>query len=483
MRTLLTWSDQGAAGPRPAHHSRRPNSDTGPIVRLLDHADRPYDRVRVLTTEAGAGPARAHAASLAERGLEVEVIALPVDDPSDHAQLFAALSPVVAGLGAGEVDVLLSAGTPQAQTLWVILVQAGLLDARMLQVIPAAFVPVPHPHPVRVVSLDIPGFPEIRALRAEVDRWRARDAARGAGLIGRSAPMVALERRIGRVASSSLPVLVLGETGVGKELVARAVHGASARAGGPFIAESCASLAEGLLATELFGHEAGAFTGAVGRRRGLFELAHGGTLMLDELGELPPRVQVSLLRVLQEGVIRRVGGEEGVRVDVRVVAATHRDLGAMVRDGTFREDLYYRLRGAELRVPPLRERVDDLPALVEAFLRQAGRARLPVSREAWRALERYGWPGNVRELRSEVERWAVFCDDGVTVDDLSPEVRRGVPAPAPAASGARTLREAVEDAERAAISAALAAAGGNVSAAARALGVDRHTVARKRDRG
>ncbi len=231
MRTLLTWSDQGAAGPRPAHHSRRPNSDTGPIVRLLDHADRPYDRALVLTTEAGAGPARAHAASLAERGLAVEVIALPVDDPSDHAQLFAALSPVVAGLGSGEVDVLLSAGTPQAQTLWVILVQAGLLDARMLQVIPAAFVPVPHPHPVRVVSLDIPGFPEIRALRAEVDRWRARDAARGAGLIGRSAPMVALERRIGRVASSSLPVLVLGETGVGKELVARAVHGASARAG------------------------------------------------------------------------------------------------------------------------------------------------------------------------------------------------------------------------------------------------------------
>ncbi len=205
--------------------------------------------------------------------------------------------------------------------------------------------------------------------------------------------------------------------------------------------------------------------------------------MLDELGELPPRVQVSLLRVLQEGVIRRVGGEEVVRVDVRVVAATHRDLGAMVRDGTFREDLYYRLRGAELRVPPLRERVDDLPALVEAFLRQAGRARLPVSREVWRAIERYGWPGNVRELRSEVERWAVFCDDGVTVDDLSPEVRRGVTAPAPAASGARTLREAVEDAERAAISAALAAAGGNVSAAARALGVDRHTVARKRDHG
>jgi transcriptional regulator of acetoin/glycerol metabolism len=178
-----------------------------------------------------------------------------------------------------------------------------------------------------------------------------------------------------------------------------------------------------------------------------------------------------------------VGGEEVVRVDVRVVAATHRDLGAMVRDGTFREDLYYRLRGAELRVPPLRERVDDLPALVEGFLRQAGRARLPVSREAWRAIERYGWPGNVRELRSEVERWAVFCDDGVTVDDLSPEVRRGVTAPAPAASGARTLREAVEDAERAAISAALAAAGGNVSAAARALGVDRHTVARKRDHG
>jgi two-component system response regulator HydG len=208
----------------------------------------------------------------------------------------------------------------------------------------------------------------------------------------------------------------------------------------------------------------------------LFEQAHGGTLLL---GELPPRVQVSLLWVLQEGVIRRVGGEQMVRVDVRVVAATHRDLRAEVEAGTSGGgDLYYRLRGAELRVPPLRERLDDLPLLVDAFLRQAGRPGLPMSRAAWRALERHPWPGNVRELRSEVVRWTVFCDREVGVEDLSPELRRGGGGRAVGAVG--TLRDVVEAAEDAAISAAMAEAGGNLSAAAaRALAIDRHTLKRK----
>ncbi|MFT4625915.1 MAG: two-component system response regulator AtoC [Myxococcota bacterium] len=223
--------------------------------------DAPYDQVWVLTTPAGERPARDRVERLSAGGAAVEVHVLPVTDPSDHAQLFRALTPVLASLPAARVDVLLSAGTPQSQTLWVILVQAGVLDARMLQVIPAAFVPDPHPHPVREVRLEIPGFPEIRALRVEVDRLRARDAVVASGLVGHSAPMLALQRRLGRVAASSIPVLVLGETGVGKELVARAVHAASGRAAGPFVAESCASLSESLLASELFGHEAGAFTG------------------------------------------------------------------------------------------------------------------------------------------------------------------------------------------------------------------------------
>jgi DNA-binding NtrC family response regulator len=245
-----------------------------------------------------------------------------------------------------------------------------------------------------------------------------------------------------------------------------------------------------VLASELFGHEAHAFTGASGRHRGLFEQAHGGTIFLDEVAELPAQVQAMLLRVLQEGTLRRVGGESAVKVDVRVVAATHRDLPAMVRAGSFREDLYYRLRGATLHVPPLRERIGDLPAMIKAFLTEAStvaggrRARvLPVSADAMRLLAAYAWPGNVRELRSEVHRCAVFCDHEVEVGDLAPEIRGAAPAPRPFAPAppppGTKLAEAVAAAERAAIMAALEAHGGNLLRTARALGIERNTLKRR----
>jgi len=421
----------------------------------------------------------------------VDVRVVAVDDPSDYAALFAALAPLVAELdrgGEAGLDVLLSAGTPQAQTLWVILVQAQMLRARMLQVIPAAFVPRPHPRAIREVSLDIHGFPEIRVLRAEVTRLRAEVRARGSQLIAGSAAMRTLLDRAVRVAHSELPVLVLGETGAGKELVARAIHDGSPRADGPFIAENCGAIADTMLASELFGHEAAAFTGASARHRGLFEQASGGTIFLDEIGELPPQVQAMLLRVLQERTVRRVGGELAVKVDVRVVAATHRDLDQMVRDGRFREDLYYRLRGATLIVPALRERITDLPAMIDAFLREAtirGRTRkLPVTPDAMRLLAAYPWPGNVRELRSEVHRWAVFCDHEVTAADLAPEIRHGGAHGTPRRTSPRhahatTLSAAVRDAEHAAITAALAAHANNLSRTARALGIERNTLKRK----
>jgi len=236
-----------------------------------------------------------------------------------------------------------------------------------------------------------------------------------------------------------------------------------------------------VLASELFGHEAGAFTGAAGRRRGLFEQAHGGTLFLDEVGELPPRVQAMLLRVLQEGRLRRVGGESTVRVDVRLITATHRDLAAMVRSGDFREDLYYRLRGVELRLPPLRERGEDLERLLRHFLAEAGRPDLRLSPEALARLRAWPWPGNVRELRAEVGRWAVFCDARVRPEDLSPELR-GAPAAAPSAAAdvsAAPLAAQVRAVEIRAVRAAMARAGGNKSRAARLLGVDRNTLKRK----
>jgi transcriptional regulator with GAF, ATPase, and Fis domain len=453
-------------------------------MRLLDECESPhlYGEAIVLATAAAAAPAGELIADLRTAIPRVELLTLEVRDPSDYAELFHALEPAVDRIArAADVDILLSAGTPQMQTLWLILTKAGLLSGRLLQVIPAAFVPSIHPKAIREVHLDIDGFPEIRAIRDEVVRLRAHSRVLGSHLIGGSRPMRDLANRIGRVAPTTLPVLIHGETGTGKELVARSVHDSSHRASGPLITENCGALTESVLASELFGHEKGAFTGAAHAKRGLFELAHGGTLFLDEIGELSPKVQVNLLRVLENGTLRRLGGETSIRVDVRIVAATHRDLPAMVRDGTFREDLYYRLQGATLAVPPLRDRIEDLEPLVSHFLAEVG-GDLRVSREAWRALESYSWPGNVRELRAEVMRWHVFCDRWVRPEDLDPKTT--TPAePAAAvpslASAPRPLAEAVAEAERAAVSAALAESGGNLSRAARILAIDRNTLKRK----
>lgn len=496
-RALLTWSDAGVVGPSPSHQTPRPATDRGPVLRLVEHGDAAYDVAWVLSIPAGEVPARALCQSLRARIAHVELAVPDTDDPSDYARLFRLLGPVVARaktdlLSAGfEIDVLLSAGTPQAQTLWVILVQAGLLPARMLQVIPPAFVPVPHPKAVREVRLDIEGFPEIRAMRDELERLRAVTAAPKSALLGESAALVELRTKVARIGASDASVLILGETGTGKELAAREIHARSARAKGPFVAENCSVFAEGVLSSELFGHEAGAFTGAQKRRRGLFEQAHGGTLFLDEVGELSPRVQAALLRVLQEGTLRRVGGEASVEVEVRIVAATHRDLQAMVRRGEFREDLFYRLRGATIEMPPLRGRPGDIELLVQSFLSEQrskkGGRRLRVTREAMHILTQYAWPGNVRELRAEVMRWGVFCDEVVHVSDLADEIRHGnvnvlnasPERPAPVRNEVRTLRECVDDAERNALTKVLAVENGNLSRTAKALGIDRNTLKRK----
>ena len=281
-------------------------------------------------------------------------------------------------------------------------------------------------------------------------------------------------RDLDAIAQSDAPVLVLGESGTGKELIARELHRRSARAAARLASVNCAAFVDTLIDDQLFGHERGAFTGAVSRSIGRFEWAHGGTLFLDEVGELPLRVQAKLLRVLQEGTFERVGSNETIKVDVRVVSATHRDLKALVREGRFREDLYYRLKVLEVRLPPLRERSEDLPQLVTELLEDiAPSASVSFTPRAWRALASHPFPGNVRELRAALQH-AVVLSRGGTIDleHLPSEIAEGAerrPSVAP-------LADAMRSAERRHLVEALRAAAGHRTRAASMLGISRKSL-------
>jgi transcriptional regulator with GAF, ATPase, and Fis domain/tetratricopeptide (TPR) repeat protein len=314
---------------------------------------------------------------------------------------------------------------------------------------------------------------ELDVTRTQLDLARDARETRFAydEIAGRSEPMRDLLRLVDRVTATDVPVLVVGESGTGKELVARAMHRNGPRARQPFVTENCASVPETLLETTLFGHVRGAFTGASSTRAGLFDVANGGTLFLDEIGEMSLAMQAKLLRVLQDGEVRPVGGEKSRKVDVRVIAATHRDLEAMVAKGSFREDLFYRLNVITLRVPPLRERAQDIPLLVDYFLKKhAADKGTKVTRGAMARLVGFGWPGNVRQLENEVRRALVLGDGAIDVAELSADVARGGPAGKAAGSD---LRSRVDALEAELVAEALVKTRGNQTKAARALGLSR----------
>jgi two-component system response regulator HydG len=289
--------------------------------------------------------------------------------------------------------------------------------------------------------------------------------------------MQALLRRVARFAPSDAPVMVLGETGSGKEVVARTLHLNSPRAERPFVAVNVAALPAELLESELFGHSKGAFTGAGAAKRGLLEEADGGTLFLDEIAEMPLPLQVKLLRALQDGEVRRVGETRAFAVDARIICATHRDLAARVREGAFREDLYFRLKVLTLRVPPLRERREDLLPLARRFLADHGGGERRFAPDAEARLLAYAWPGNVRELENAVTHGAALATgDEVRAGDLPEEL--GLPAAEPSKPSGDVLRPLAE-VEREHILAVLAACGGSQSDAARVLGIGRNTLWRK----
>jgi two-component system response regulator AtoC len=310
--------------------------------------------------------------------------------------------------------------------------------------------------------------------------------AEAAAIVGSAPAMLSVYKTVAHVAPTTATILIVGESGTGKELVARAIHAKSPRANRPFVAVNCAALPESILESELFGHERGSFTGATGTKRGLFEEATGGTLFLDEIGEISPKMQVQLLRVLQEGEIRRIGATETIRVDVRVVAATNRDLKSELAAGRFREDLFFRLQVVTVRVPPLRERKGDIAFLVRHFLaRHSERLGRPLPRiapDVMEAFEAYDFPGNVRELSHIVERAMLLAREGVvTSADLPSEVTRSWQGSASTAAGGGALADdwpSLAVLDRRYIDRVLSRTGGNKTRAAEMLGIDRRTLNR-----
>ncbi|HEX3015344.1 MAG TPA: sigma-54 dependent transcriptional regulator [Desulfobacteria bacterium] len=322
---------------------------------------------------------------------------------------------------------------------------------------------------------------EVGQLRSKVQTLESEISERYSfhNIVGKSQAMQHIFDLVERVSDTTATVLIQGESGTGKELVARALHYAGERKHGPFIQVNCAALPENLLESELFGHERGAFTGAIAQRQGRFELAHGGTIFLDEIGEINPHIQVKLLRVLQERAFERVGGQHTLRVDVRVIAATNRDLTQEMREGRFREDLFYRLNVIPIRMPSLRERKEDIPLLVDHFLHkydQKGRIT-GISPAALKALVNYAWPGNIRELENTIERMAIVSPGPVIEHaDIPPELMER------AVSGKKmivTLPDEginLEELEQNLLAQALELAQGNKTKAARLLGLTRHTL-------
>ena len=327
---------------------------------------------------------------------------------------------------------------------------------------------------------------EVHDLRRAVDaRWE---------LLGNTAVMQDLRRQIAKVAPTRSRVLITGESGTGKELIARAIHRNGSVSAGPFVKVNCAAIPPELIESELFGHERGAFTGAIAKKRGLFEVADGGTIFLDEIGDMAQSAQAKVLRVLQTGEFTRVGGEKSLRTDCRVVAATNRDLEQMVKDGQFREDLYFRLNVVPIRSPDLKDRPDDVPLLVESFVRECcdenGLGYKPVDEPVLERLKQYDWPGNVRELRNVVERLVIMSDEVIREKDLPPYLGGPRPPSSQRASGPQTaidlgryagksLREFREEVESEFIRIRLAEFEWNISRTAQALGIERTNLHKK----
>jgi two-component system, NtrC family, nitrogen regulation response regulator NtrX len=448
---------------------------TKPAILVVDDEPNIRRALRMVLEPEGYGVLEAESA---EKGLEV-LAAEPVD-----LGVFDIRLPGMDGLA------LLSRARELWRDLPVIVVSghadaADIVDAMKRGA--ADFIPKPIDRERVLVS--VRNALSRRSLEEKVQTLSSRERRFADEMLGESPAMQRLREEIAKVAPTSGRVLVLGESGTGKELVAAEIHRLSRRAQGPFVKVNCAAIPAELIESELFGHEKGSFSGAAARRRGQFEVAHGGTLFLDEIGDMSLSAQAKVLRALQTGEITRVGSERPIHVDVRVVAATNKDLEAEVREGTFREDLYFRLNVVPLRAPPLRERLDDVPLLAERFFqlacRENGVRPKPVEPAVYDRLRLHRWPGNVRELRNVCERMVIMSGDRVGPGDVPDDVGPR-PAAAPAGDAADLsrygevpLKELRDLVERDYILKKLEAHDWNITQAAQALGVERTNLHKK----
>ena len=467
-RNNPVYGPRRAFAPLPCGRYTRPNLNSGyqrtplPLKVLLLDADRGVGR----TLEPELDAAELHTAHGLTDGLRLiaagtwDLILLDADFSDAGMEILGRLR------GDGSAPVVLLSQRPSME-LALEAIRQGAHDV------------LPKPLPRGRVREILAGIEEVRRLRPIPDEVRGGDA-----IVGSSAGMMQVFKSIARAADSDATVLVLGESGTGKEMVARVLHSRSRRAKGPFVAINCAAIPENLLESELFGHEKGAFTGAIGRRIGRFERANAGTLFLDEIGDMSLALQSKILRAIQEREVERVGGGSPVSIDVRIVAATNRDLAESVREGRFREDLYYRLAVVALNLPPLRDRGADLDQLALHYVAHYGREHArpirAVAEEVFGALRAHPWPGNVRQLRNAMERAVVMSEGEILLPQHLPADILHPPAARPTtADPAEMPLVTLEEMERRMIRRALAETANNLTMAAERLGIHRNTLRRK----
>jgi len=382
--------------------------------------------------------------------------------------------------GISGLQLLASVKASSPETLVIIITAFGSVDMAVEAMKAGAYDYITKPFNRDELLLTVAKALQFNGMAEENRRLKSELAERSAGrpLVGSSPAMERVYQIIGKVADTDASVMITGESGTGKELVARAIHRQSARSGGPFVTINCAAIPRDLLESELFGHVKGAFTGAIKDKVGKLELADGGTIFLDEVGELPLELQPKLLRVLQERVVEPVGGVSSRKLDLRVISATNVDIDKALADGSLREDIYYRLAVIPLHLPPLRERREDIPLLIRFFCEKHAFPQVQFDKRAIEAMERYAWPGNVRELENTVERILILrSGDSVSLDDIPEKIRRA--GSAPAAGRVINLPEEgypLEQLEREVVIEALRRNQWNQTAAARFLSIPRHTL-------